>query len=452
MPMPKLAILAFALLASPALAQAPSAAAPRQLTLDDALALAGRRNLDLAVARADADLAGTDVTRAQSGFLPRLDVTASGGHDWTGERTVFAPEVGSVELPEEDSESYGFRLDLTQPLFTGFRTTNDLKAARASQRGSERLYDESQLSVSFEVTRRFYELLKAERSLGVLEENARRSQELVDRADALFGAGKMPKNDTIQARVNLGNDEIAVQNQRVAIQLRRSALATALGLPADEHLQIVPPPGVDASTLPAGEPPPLATLIETAKARRPLLHADAANVEAARAAIGSARADYWPQLSVGAGYGRNGIRFGGTNGVFSSELDRQYTADAAVVLRWNLFEGRLTQSNVQRAEVNASRARANAERNEVLVAQQLADARAGVVWLTQTVKLAAANLAVAEQGVRLASQRLEAGLLSQLEARDASVKLTQAQLTLVESRIDHAIAVADLNRAVGGAL
>ncbi|HYG66520.1 MAG TPA: TolC family protein [Anaeromyxobacteraceae bacterium] len=433
-------------------ARAESRDAPRQLTLDDALALATRRNLDLQLARADVSLSEADVSRAVSGFLPRLDLTASGGHDWTGKRAFFSPEVGSVDLPQEDSESYLFSLDFSQPLFTGFRSTRDLQAARAARRGAERLYDETELSVAFEVTRQFYELVKAERSLDVLVENARRSQELADRADALYAAGKMSKSDTIQARVNLGNDQIAIQNQRITIQLRRSALATALGLPADEQLQPVAPPTVDANTLPSGEPPPLATLVESAKARRPLLRADVANVEAARAAIGAARADYWPQLSLGAGYGRSGAEFSGSNGVFSSDLERQYQASAGVTLRWNLFEGGLTRSNVRRAQANESRVRATAERNDVLVAQQIADARAGVLWLTEAVKLAAANLAVAEQGVRLATERLEAGLLSQLEARDANLKLTQSQLALVEARIDHAIAVADLNRAVGGTL
>jgi outer membrane protein len=441
--------LALALLALPALAQDASSASPRQITIDDALALAARKNLDLELQRADVDLARTDVTRAFAGFLPRLDLTGSSGRDWIGaQRRVDIR--GELLTDATENDSFSTSLALSQPLFRGFRTTNDLKGAKALERAQQRLFDEAELAIAFDVTQRFYELLKAERSLAVLEENARRSQELVERADALYTAGKMSRSDTIQARVNLGNDQIAVQNQRIAIQLRRSALATALGLPADELLEVVAPPALDSGTPPSGEPPPLASLVETAKEHRPLLSSDAASVEAARSAIGSARADYFPQLSAQARYSRFGSELGGSDAF--EAVERQYTADVAVVLSWNLFEGGVTRANVQRAEVQASRARTNAQRNELLVSQQLADARAGVVWLRQSVNLAAANLAVAEQGVRLSKERLEAGLLSQLEARDASLKLTQAQLALVEARIDHAIAVADLNRAVGGAL
>lgn len=442
-------LLAALLAALPAAGQEP---APRQLTLDDALALAGKKNLDLKVSQADADVARTDVVAAQSGFLPRLDLSATGGHSWIGEQHGFDSRIGAYVTPGSDEDSYTAGAQLSLPLFSGFRTVNSVKSARASERAASLAYDETRLAVAFQVTQRFYELLKAARSLAVLEENARRSEELVARADALYAAGKMSKSDTIQARVNLGNDQISVQNQRVTVQLRRSALATALGLPADEQLQAVAPPELDAATLPQGEPPTLDALVATAKQHRPLLASDAATVEAARASVGTAKADYWPELSAQANYDRYATRFGGANGVYSGNLDRQYSADAQLVLSWNLFEGRATQARVERAQVTARRAGANAERNAVVVAQEIADARAGVVWLTQAVGLAAQNLEVAQQGVALATQRLEAGLLSQLEARDASLKLTQAQLALVQARIDHAIAVADLNRAVGGAL
>jgi outer membrane protein TolC len=66
------------------------------------------------------------------------------------------------------------------------------------------------------------------------------------------------------------------------------------------------------------------------------------------------------------------------------------------------------------------------------------------------VALAADNLVAAQQGAALARDRLEAGAASQLEVRDAALKLTQAELALLQARIDHAVAAADLGRAVGG--
>ncbi|HET9552365.1 MAG TPA: TolC family protein [Anaeromyxobacteraceae bacterium] len=442
----------------------PLAARAQPLTLDDALGLAARQSHDLVLARADADLAGADATAALSGALPRLDLTSSFGRRFTGPRLdvtpvpLFDPTTGAVigfdqkvvTTASSSAESYALNLTLTAPL-VDLGAWRQIAQARAASRAAARGYDESRLAVAFDVTRRFYELLKAERSLQVLEKAARRSEELVERADALFAAGRAQKSDTYNARVNLGNDRIAVEQGRSRVVQARADLATALGQPGDAAVEVVPPATVEGPGLPSGEPPPLAELVATARTRRPSLAAAQARVEAADEGIGAAQAGWLPTLAAQATYGRAGPQLTGQDGVYG-DPSRQYSATAALVLSWNLFQGRLTVANVQRAEAGAARARATAARTGDAVASEIANARQGVLALSRQVALSADNLAAAEQGLSLATQRLEAGLASQLEVRDATLKLTQAELSLVQARIDHAVAAADLNRAVGGAL
>ena len=61
-------------------------------------------------------------------------------------------------------------------------------------------------------------------------------------------------------------------------------------------------------------------------------------------------------------------------------------------------------------------------------------------------------LDASEQALRATRERLEAGVGSQLEVRDATLKLEQARLSWVNTVIDLVVARADLNRAVGGSL
>ena len=426
-----------ALLAAASLAAAPEA----PLTLDDALAEASRSNPDLLAARADVQAARADLVSARGGWLPRLDVGAGFGYFW-------APPTS---VPPGEGETYTAQAQLSQTLFDGFLTPSSVAGARASERASAQLFDEATLSVAFRVTQRFYELVKAERALAVLEKTAARSQELVARADALFGAGRAPKCEIFQARVNLGNDRIAVEAQGAAVARARSALAAALGRPPTSGLAVVAPPAVDAKAVPTGEPPELGALVEAARARRPSVAAQAARIEAAEARVGAARADYWPSLAATGSYRRDSDRLGGSGGVYG-DLSQKYGATAELRLSWNLFDGRRTAAAVDRASAEALRARAVAARETDAVAREVADARAAVVSLARQIALAAANLESATQGLALARERLDAGLASQLELRDASLKLTQSELSLVETRIDHAVAVADLNRATGGAL
>jgi outer membrane protein TolC len=439
-----------------------AAAAP--LTLDDALALAARQSRDLDIARADAQLAGADGLLAWQGVLPRLDLTSSAGHQFYGpSRGQVVERTTGRLLPHNSAalgyEAYSFGLQLTQPL-VDLGALRKVSQARASERAASRSYDESRLGVAFDVTRRFFELVKAERTLQVLEKAAARSGELVERADALFGAGRAQKIDTFNARVNLGNDRILVEQGRTRLVQARADLALALGQPGDEQIEVVAPAAVEGPGRPSGELPPLEALMVRARERRPSLAAATAQVEAAEASLSAARFAYWPTLSAQASYDRSGTyaldRKGAGGAVVAdgtfADPARNYSASVGLLLSWNLFAGRSTEAGVARAEASTEKVRATAGKTSDGVAREVTSARQTVVALAAQVGLSADNLTAAEQSLTLARQRLEAGLASQLEVRDASLKFTQAELSLVQARIDHAVAIADLARAVGGAI
>ncbi len=436
----------------------PLVAAAAPLTLDDALALAARHSRDLDIAKADARLAGANGLGAWQGVLPRLDLTSSASH------LFFGPSKGlrfnsstnafiNANATATDAAAYSFGLQLTQPL-VDLSAIRRISEARATERAAGRTWDESRLGVAFDVTRRFFELVKAERTLQVLEKAARRSGELVERADALFTAGRAQKIDTFNARVNLGNDRIQVEQGRTRLVQARADLALALGQPGDQQIEVVAPAAVDGPDRPSGEPPPLEVLMARARERRPSLAAAKAQVEAAEASLSAARFGYWPTLSAQAAYQRTGgapVDSASADGVFSNPA-RAYNASVGLVLSWNLFAGRSTEAGVARAEATSEKVRATAGKTSDGVAREVISARQTVVALTAQVSLSADNLTAAEQSLALARQRLEAGLASQLEVRDASLKFTQAELSLVQARIDHAVAIADLARAVGGAI
>ena len=437
------------------LAAAPAANAEPSLTLDEALAAAARASPDLAVARADAESAAAEPVASAGLVLPRLDLETSVGHEFTGARREvvvdgFSLSTG-VELPATDRERDALTLRLTQTVFD-WAAFRDLSRARSSARAAARQYDEAALTTAFEVTRRFYEVVRAERALAVLERTVARSEDLVARSDALFAAGRAPKSDGIQARANLANDRVAVEAQRIRLAQARSALAQALGRTDGAELSAVPPAALDVPTAASAEPPPLDALLRTARTRRPALAAQAALVDAAEAAASGARAGWLPTLAARASYGRQGPSLAGDGEAVYGDPSRAYGASAQLVLSWNLFEGRRTLAATRRADAQARRARALEERTATQVVQELANARAAVVTLGRQVAIAREGLAVAEQGLGLARERLDAGLANQLEIRDASLKATQAELSLVQARIDEAVARADLARAAGGPL
>jgi len=441
-------------------AAAPAAAAP-PLTLDEALAAAAKGNADLGVARAVRDAAAVDLYQSYSGILPRLDLQSGFGHRWIASQKsvqpVVDPATGSISLQTVPTralgiEDYGATLTLRWTLFDGMAAWNRIASTRASALAADRQLDESTLATAFEVTRRFYEVVKQERVLQVREEAASRSEELVKRADALFTAGRGQKGDTYAARVNLANDRIAVESQRALVIRARADLSLALGREADPELSVVAPAAVSGPGLPPlDDPPPPELLAARARRGRPLLFAREGQVGAADAEVSRARGGFWPVLGVEASHLRQASDWTGDFG-FLGDLSRQTTTTARLTLTWSLFQGRETLAAEQRARVQAVRARVESAQAEQLVSAEITRARAQVVALARSAALAQDSLAAAEQGLRLARERLEAGAASQLEVRDATVKLAEAKAALVTTLVDHAVARADLNRAVGGTL
>lgn len=454
-----------ALIAAAAAAASPRPAASAPLTLDEALDLAARQNPDLAVARATRDAAAVDAYGSWSGVLPRLDLSGSFGEQWvarqdsvytvptfdgTGTLTGFAQEAVSIPATRYGANQLGLTLRWT--IFDGLSSWRAIAAARSASRAADRSLDEASLQVSFLVTSRFYEVVKQERILKVREESAARSESLVKTADALYAAGRGTRADTFAARVNLGNDRIAVERQRAQLVRARSDLAVALGRETDPDLEVVPPAGLAGAGLPAlAEPPPLEVLMARARQARPLLAARRGSIEAAEAQAAQARGAWWPVLGVLGSYSRQSSNLAGSRGVLG-DLSYQYVALAQVTLTWNLFQGRQTLAAEQKADVQARRARVDAAQAEQLVSSEIARARTAVITLARSAALAQDALQSAEQGLKLARERLEAGAASQLEVRDATQKLAEAQLALTSSLVDHAVARADLNRAVGGSL
>lgn len=436
------------------------------LTLDAALDEAASQNLDLQLAQNAHERAEAGVLGSYGGFLPRLDVSATFGRDFVGSQRqvrvvpVLDPTTGEITYdqqpvwtPAREFEDYTVSASVEQSLFDGLRSSGQMSQARAERRAAVHQVSEAALAVSFLVTQRFYEVVKAEQSLTVLEETVQQSRDLVARADALYAAGRLPRGDTLTTRVNLGNDQINVETQRARLEQARAELAAALGRDGDPELRVEVPADLVAPRFDrAGEElPAFQQLVTKAKEARPAIARESERIRSAEYGQRIARAGYLPAVGLSVTYARQGPELTGDTGVYG-RLDRQYVAGAQVYARWNLFAGLGTLAATDSAAADLERARLTASQVSQQITTELATARAAAVALGRAARIADENLASAEAAVRLARERFDAGAATQLEVRDAQLKLTQARLAVVSTRSDYAIAFADLNRAVGGGL
>jgi outer membrane protein TolC len=334
-------------------------------------------------------------------------------------------------------------VSVQQLLFDGGRWWNQIAQSGAQAEAADGQFLEQQMTSEYEGVRRFYVLYGNQRTLDVLLDTVKRSQDQLDRAIALYEAGRGTKSDAIQAQVNLGNDRLAAVRQRANIAGAQSDLAVWIAHPGAEEL-VAQDPGT--ITGPPTTVPVVQDAETRARAQRPLIKALANQVRAADYGVAVAKGAFWPRISANGSYSRTGSSI---DPVFT-DPSRNNTLSAGITLSWDLFSGlgTVAQTNVARdnrftAQINLTDAQRQIEGD---IRRNL---RAVEVDLEAS-KIAGDNRQAAADGLVLAQERFNAGLANTLEVRDAQLKLTQADLSLLQSRIDLEVAREALARTMGG--
>jgi outer membrane protein TolC len=421
---------------------------PRQLTLEEAVGLSLQRNSDLKKQVLLSLSSEQDRVIARSAILPNLTFNASAAYLRVNGKQI----VGGITLPAgganvEQRTSYyplySSSVRLTQLVFDGGKWWNNPAASDLGLQASQAQVDEQRLQITYLVEQRFYEMARAQRQLVVLGDAAVRSRDQADYTQRLFEGGRATQADVYAARANRDNDEVLRLGQERAVEIARSDLSAAIGLDPGTPLKVSEPPNMMAEP---SQPPAVPDAIDRALGNRPSLKAFALTASQDRKLVSAAKGNYWPNVSVFGQWGRN-----------TSDIDlyveapgRNSQASAGVQLSWNVFNGLADQANVRKAEIQVALAENDLASGRRGVANDVEKAVAQLAAARAQARVAQQTEQTAKEGLRLARTRQEVGVGTQLEVRDAELKLTQAQLNVVGSLVDGREAEAALRRAQGG--
>jgi outer membrane protein TolC len=408
-----------------------------------------RENVQALTAFLQAASAEQDVRMARSSLLPQVGFSGEARYNYTGPRLgiitvevapgVFEQQLGPI--PEFTNPSFSLSLSVTQALYdrAAWARLSQAGAQLEAQRGEAlEQADASEL----EGIQRFFALYRTQSTIEVLKANVARSEQQLERARALFQAGRVGKAEELSAQVNLGNDRITVVLRQAQRARDQAQLATWLAMPGTEALEAVTPPGLDT---PPPPPPDLEQVVAEARSRRPLLVALRQRIRAAELQRSIATAGYLPRV-----FAQGTLqRFSPRPRPFFTQPELQNSANAGVSFEWNLFNGFNTQAQARRAESQTRVAELNLQQSERELEGTLRQSHQTLLAQISATELAEANRQAAAAALRLAEERFNAGVSSTLEVRDAQLKLTQAELTLLENRIEVETARFALMRAMG---
>ena len=385
-----------------------------------ALALHNNRDLRVAVLNIERVRAQYQIQRAEQ--FPTVLLGATG---------LAQPDAAGGSAYTAGLSVTGYELDL----FGRVRSLTD--AALQQFFASEEARKAAQISLIAAVANTHLTLLADDAQLDVARKTLDTREEGFRLLKLKFDNGALSEYDLAQAVTLVEGARAAVallQRQRAQNQ---NALVLLVGQPLPAELP--PPPPLDAPGLPAELPAGLPSeLLE----RRPDVRQAEAQLQAANANIGAAKAAFFPRITL---TGSIGLASGDLSNLFD-----QSGWQFAPRITLPIFDAGANQANLQASEVSRDIAVAHYERSIQVAFREVADALAGRTTYGEQLRAQQAQTAAEQKRSDLAELRFRNGVSSFLDVLDAQRALFQTQQATIIVQAAQQQNLVTLYKVLGG--
>ncbi len=368
------------------------------------------------------------ITRAQE--FPQINV---GG---TGIGAEFPSNLGSTIASPIEFGSYNVSAAWSPDFWGIYR--KQTQAARDQLLAQTWAQRAVRLSLVQQVATTYFQLRVLDDQLAIAKQTLKTRQDSVDLTRTLEQGGAAPLSDLRQAEQLLYTASSQIPQLEQQIQQNENALQLLLGqnpgpVAHTDPNALAPPP----ENLPVGLP---SQLLE----RRPDIQQAEAQLRAANAQVGVARAQFFPQISINASGGLGGSSFADLFNT-SGQTVYGYSTLAQPLFEGGRLRGQLQLSERQKEEMILDYRRAIATAfhdvsNALVAVNKQRAAR------VEQEKLVAA----AQDATRLARVRYRGGATAYLEVLTTDTNLFSAQLNLASAQQSEALTLVQLYSALGG--
>jgi outer membrane protein TolC len=296
----------------------------------------------------------------------------------------------------------------------------------------------------FATQRSFYAIGAAKAAVQAAEQNvelAKTDDEAVSRRVDL---GLATQPELLLSRQRVAQSQYDLASAQLLVREAQASMAVALGVAANTALDV---PSLESLPIPAGLGAEVDKLIETAVRQRPDLAAQVATLDARRAEVERAKAEFFPVVGVSAAYGEQawGYRFDGTPSVRTAQP--QYAG--LLTFKWDLFTGFKRLNDVRAAEANRDAAGSQLKSLEVDAISAVWRAYYEFQTALKRYDYARALLAASNESYAANLDTYKQGLSTIVELLTADRDLANARYTIVQSRADLLTSSAAVAYAVG---
>ncbi|MBU1210670.1 MAG: TolC family outer membrane protein [Alphaproteobacteria bacterium] len=388
----------------------------RSEDLRDALIAAYQSNPGLDAERARLRATDEDVPRAQSGYRPTI----------TGEASIASQDLKSrpQTLNDGGTRPTNWEINVRQPVFDGFRTTNAVSAAEAMVRAGRAQLGDRESATLFDAVTAFMDVVRDQAIAGLREVNVGVLSRELQAAEARRAVKEVTLTDVAQARARRARAVSAADLAKANLKISRASFLRVVG-----HS----PEGLSEPPLAVrGLPSSIEEAHRIAEQESPRLIAAIYQEQAAKYSVDQVWGELLPRVDVEASYSQ------GTNA--SPSIEERNSASISGRLRIPFYQGGEVHARVRKAKHNhvsriqeIEQSRADVEANVTSAWSRLMAARAQLD--SDQIQVSAARTALT--GVR---EEEKVGQRTLLDVLNAEQELLDARVSLVGTRRDMVVA------------
>ncbi len=390
-------------------------------SFNQALLKAYRSNPTLQAERARQRGSDELVPQAKSGWRPKISAGGSISYNYSN------PDPGAAT----DVVSKSLSIELSQPLFDGFKTREGVKSAKETVRAGRQVLLGVEQNILLQAAQAYLDVLRDRQILSLRQQNVGNLQKQLRAASARFEAGEVTRTDVSQARASVSG--------------AKSQAAAAQANLAESTSRYVALVGNDPDSLKwpgsAKLPKNLSSALGIARATNPSILAATHTQLAQEHTVEVTKGDLLPSASLQAS--------ASTVDDPSSSLSGSTSASVAGVVNVPLYEGGAVYSAVRQAKQLESQRRIEIVAAGRSVVQGVTAAWSFYGSAVQAISAAKAQVSASNEALDGVRQEYLVGSRSTIDVLDAEQAMINARVSLVVAQHDQQLASYQLLAAIG---
>ena len=403
--------------------------------LDSLITLGLERNYNLAIAARRIEIARQSLRTARSAYFPSVSLSAGWSKMRNSGNTTRMHEPATTDDYFSVGLNASWEIDLFGKITARTRQSKaNLKATRAETAGV-------MVSLCGEIATAYIQLRMYQDELTVARGQLKSQNHVLKAAQARHDAGLASKLDVAQAAVITHSTEAAIPQLESSVASALNSLALLVGVFPDSLPALndtATSHNLDIKHI-IGTGVPLDLL-----RRRPDIAEAEFNVASAAAALGIAKKDYLPSLSISGSIGL------ASHNIKDIGKKESFTWSVAPTLSWNLFDGFARRATVASAR---EQLQINVDSYNLALLTAVEEVNNAMAAYTSSLQAIDSYKQVyddSREAFTLAFDLYRDGLSAFTNVADAQVSLLEYADRMVTARADAARALVTLYRALGG--